>query len=72
MTYLSTREAAALTGKSRDTLLRWASRCRARGVELQAPREVWVDGRTPLWDEALILAQLGRVQCNPEDYEEAT
>lgn len=32
------------------------SKERKNGKEFYAPRELWADGRTPLWDEDKILA----------------
>ena len=49
---LTTAQAAALVEMSPATLRTVAYRARRAGVELHAPRELWPDARTPLWDEA--------------------
>lgn len=55
MTTLTTRQAAELAGTTPDRFRAVVSDARRRhGVELQAPKDLWPDARTPLYDaEAL-------------------
>lgn len=56
--YRPTVAAAAAVGRTRTALLSITSRARAAGIELQAPRDLWPDARTPLWDVPAIVAYL--------------
>lgn len=47
---VSAREAADLFGVPLHRVQAWARRSRELGRELQAPREAWVNARTPLYD----------------------
>lgn len=53
---LTTSQAAALVGIPKDQFRSAMSKERKNGKEFHAPREYWLDGRTPLWDEEKILA----------------
>lgn len=51
---LTTAQAAKVAGITPAAFRREVIRERARGRELQAPRESWPDGRTPVYDEATV------------------
>ncbi len=53
---LTTSQAAALVGIPKEQFRSAMSKERKNGKEFYAPRELWADGRTPLWDEDKILA----------------
>ena len=64
---LTLAEAAKLAGMPPSSLRSWATRLRQRKtnpIELWAPREKWVDGRTPVveqeWLEAVLKLRPGR------------
>lgn len=56
--YLTTSQAAEASGLTRSALLTLAGRARRAGRELHAPREVWPDGRTPMWNGAAVAAEV--------------
>lgn len=53
---LTTSQAAALVGLPKEQFRSAMSKERKSGKEFHAPRELWADGRTPLWDEEKVLA----------------
>lgn len=52
---LTTSQAAALTGLPQEQFRSAMSKERKNGKEFHAPRELWPDARTPLWDEERVL-----------------
>jgi hypothetical protein len=52
---LTTSQAAALTGLPQEQFRSAMSKERKNGKEFHAPRELWPDARTPLWDEEKVL-----------------
>mgnify|MGYP000845345315 FL=1 len=54
--YLTTSQAAERVGVPKDQFRSAMSKERKNGKEFHAPREAWTDGRTPLWDEAKVVA----------------
>lgn len=52
---LTTSKAAALVGLPKEQFRSAMSKERKNGKEFHAPRELWLDARTPLWDEAKLL-----------------
>lgn len=55
---LTTKEAALLSGIATASFRGEMTRERARGRDHRAPRDLWPDGRTPLWDESSIRTWL--------------
>lgn len=53
---LTTSQAAALAGLPKEQFRSAMSKERKNGKEFHAPRELWLDARTPLWDEKKVLA----------------
>jgi len=53
---LTTSQAAELVGLPKEQFRSAMSKERKNGKEYHAPRELWADGRTPLWDEKKVLA----------------
>lgn len=53
---LTTAQAAALVGLPKEQFRSAMSKERKNGKEYHVPRELWLDARTPLWDEKQILA----------------
>ena len=53
---LTTQQAATLAGMTTGVFRAHASRQRAIGNEMRAPRDEWDDGRTPKWDEDKVKA----------------
>lgn len=53
---LTTSKAAALVGLPKEQFRSAMSKERKSGKEFHAPREHWLDARTPLWDEKKVLA----------------
>lgn len=61
MTPISTRAAAAITGQLPPVFRRWALRYEKRtGTSLRAPEHLWIDARTPMWDEDKIREATAR------------
>lgn len=52
--FVTTAAAAALVQLSPSGFRSLASRARAEGIDLAAPRASWPDGRTPMWDRRLV------------------
>jgi hypothetical protein len=60
MTPLTTTEAADRAGMTVSTFRGAMTRLRQKGgPDLRAPRDEWVDKRTPTYDEAALSAWLG-------------
>ena len=53
---MTTSQAAALVGLPKEQFRSAMSKERKNGKEFHAPRELWLDARTPLWDEKKVLA----------------
>ena len=53
---LTTSKAAALVGLPKEQFRSAMSKERKSGKEFHAPRELWADARTPLWDEDKVRA----------------
>lgn len=53
---MTTSQAAELVGLPKEQFRSAMSKERKNGKEYHAPRELWADGRTPLWDEKKVLA----------------
>jgi hypothetical protein len=53
---LTTSQAAALVGLPKEQFRSAMSKERKRGEEFHAPRDKWLDARTPLWDKKKVLA----------------
>lgn len=53
---LTTSQAAALAGLPKEQFRSAMSKERKNGKEFHAPKELWADARTPLWDEKKVLA----------------
>ncbi len=53
---LTTSQAAALAGLPKEQFRSAMSKERKSGKEFHAPRELWLDARTPLWDEDKVRA----------------
>ena len=53
---LTTSQAAALVGLPKEQFRSAMSKERKNGKEFHAPKELWADARTPLWDEKTVLA----------------
>jgi len=53
---LTTSQAAALAGLPKEQFRSAMSKERKSGKEFHAPRELWADARTPLWDEDKVRA----------------
>lgn len=53
---LTTSQAAALVGLPKEQFRSAMSKERKNGKEFHAPKELWADARTPLWDEKKVLA----------------
>ena len=53
---MTTSQAAELVGIPKEQFRSAMSKERKNGKEFHAPRELWLDARTPLWDEDKILA----------------
>lgn len=53
---MTTSQAASLAGLPKDQFRSAMSKERKNGKEFHAPRELWLDARTPLWDENKVLA----------------
>lgn len=53
---LTTAQAADLVGLPKEQFRSAMSKERKSGKEYHAPRELWADARTPLWDEKKVLA----------------
>lgn len=67
MTTITTKEAAELAGLLPASFRGEMTRERARGRDHRAPRDLWPDGRTPLWDESSIHTWLeGRARSDRE------
>lgn len=58
--WLTGSQAAARCGVSRSGLRTLVQRAAAAGVDVHAPRAVWPDARTPLYDEQLVGEYLQR------------
>ena len=56
MKTLTTAQAAELAGLAQSSFRGEATRAAQKGTDLHAPREVWPDARTPLWDEKKVRA----------------
>ena len=52
---LTTSQAADLAGLPKEQFRSAMSKERKSGKEFHAPRELWLDARTPLWDEKKVL-----------------
>lgn len=55
---ISAATAAAAAGVSRSGWNTLAGRARAAGIELHAPRELWPDQRTPMYDAGRVREYL--------------
>lgn len=67
MTTITTKEAAERAGLLPASFRGEMTRERARGRDHRAPRDLWPDGRTPLWDESSIRTWLeGRARSDRE------
>ena len=53
---LTTSQAAELVGIPKEQFRSAMSKERKNGKEFHAPKELWADARTPLWDEKKVLA----------------
>lgn len=53
---LTTSQAAELVGLPKEQFRSAMSKERKNGKEFHAPRDKWLDARTPLWDEKKVLA----------------
>lgn len=53
---LTTSKAAELVGLPKEQFRSAMSKERKSGKEFHAPRELWADARTPLWDEDKVRA----------------
>ncbi len=53
---LTTSKAAELVGLPKEQFRSAMSKERKSGKEYHAPRDLWPDKRTPLWDEEKVLA----------------
>ena len=53
---LTTSQAAELVGLPKEQFRSAMSKERKNGKEFHAPKELWADARTPLWDEKKVLA----------------
>ena len=53
---LTTSQAAALVGIPKEQFRSAMSKERKSGKEFHAPRDLWLDARTPMWDEEKVLA----------------
>ena len=53
---MTTSQAAALVGLPKEQFRSAMSKERKNGKEFHAPKELWADARTPLWDENKVLA----------------
>lgn len=53
---MTTSQAAALAGLPKEQFRSAMSKERKSGKEFHAPRELWADARTPLWDEDKVRA----------------
>ena len=53
---LTTSQAAALVGIPKEQFRSAMSKERKSGKEFHAPRDQWLDARTPMWDEEKVLA----------------
>ena len=53
---LTTSQAAALVDLPKEQFRSAMSKERKNGKEFHAPKELWADARTPLWDEKKVLA----------------
>ena len=53
---MTTSQAAALVGRPKEQFRSAMSKERKNGKEFHAPKELWADARTPLWDEKKVLA----------------
>ena len=53
---LTTSQAAELAGLPKEQFRSAMSKERKNGKEFHAPRDKWLDARTPLWDEKKVLA----------------
>ena len=53
---LTTSQAAELVGLPKAQFRSAMSKERKNGKEFHAPRDKWLDARTPLWDEKKVLA----------------
>ncbi len=53
---LTTSQAAALVGIPKEQFRSAMSKERKNGKEFHAPRDQWLDARTPMWDEEKVLA----------------
>lgn len=56
--HVTTAGAAALADMAPASFRGLAARARAEGVELHAPRKLWPDTRTPLWDAEAVRRYL--------------
>ena len=52
---MTTSQAADLAGLPKEQFRSAMSKERKSGKEFHAPRELWLDARTPLWDEKKVL-----------------
>ena len=53
---LTTSQAAELVGLPKEQFRSAMSKERKNGKEFHAPRDQWLDARTPLWDEDKVRA----------------
>ena len=53
---LTTSQAADLAGLPKEQFRSAMSKERKSGKAFHAPRDLWLDARTPLWDEETVLA----------------
>ena len=53
---LTTSQAAELVGLPKEQFRSAMSKERKSGKEFHAPRELWLDARTPMWDATKVLA----------------
>ena len=62
---MTTAQAAALAGMTPARFRSEMTRERARGRDHRAPRDLWPDARTPLWDEVSVRAWLAARRSHP-------